>query len=320
MKFKLFTISLFLLFTTTSKAITLNDSLNIKKPDSISHWLSNNKVSLLFTQSSFINWNAGGNNSIAGILNIKLTKNYKNNHTTWFNELKSNYGLNKEADRELRKTEDLFEINSTFGYRKNLKSNWYYSAKFNFKTQYTNGYTYPNTDDPISKLLAPGYLFLGVGSEYADKANNFKLYLSPLTNKTTFVFDRDLANEGSFGVTEATYDDDGNIITEGEKIKMELGMLATGEWKTEVMNNIEMANKLILYSDYINNYGNIDFDWEINFDLTINKYVTANVGSHFVFDDDVRNKKDVDGDGNLDILGPKIQIKQVLGVGFLYDF
>jgi len=318
MKFKLLVITL-LFITTTSKAFYLNDSLSIK-PDSISHWTINNKMNLLFTQNSFVNWSAGGNNSIAGILKIKLTKNYKNNHLTWFNELKSNYGLNKEQERELRKTEDLFEINSTFGYRKNIKSNWYYSAKFNFKTQYTNGYKYPNTDKPISRLFAPAYIFLGVGSEYADKGNNFKLYLSPITNKTTFVFDKNLANEGAFGVTSAVYDDAGNLISKGENKKIEFGMLATGEWKTEVMKNIEMANKLILYSDYVNNYGNIDVDWEINFDLTINKYVSANVGSHFLFDDDIKSKKDTNNDGTFELSGPKIQVKQVLGVGFLYSF
>ena len=86
------------------------------------------------------------------------------------------------------------------------------------------------------------------------------------------------------------------------------------------MKNIKMANKLILYSDYMNNYGNVDVNWEINFDLTINKYVTANVGSHLRYDDDVHHKEDINNDGELDILGPRVQLKQLLGVGFSYDF
>ena len=317
MKLKFLIFTLFLV-SSASQAETM-DSLVVKK-DSVTYWKSINKINMLFTQNSFVNWSAGGNNSIAGILKVKLNRNYKNNHMTWYNELKTNYGLNKEASRELRKTEDLFELNSTFGYRKDIKSNWYNSAKFNFKTQYTNGYKYPNTDKPISRLFAPAYMFLGVGSEYSDKENNFKLYLSPLTNKTTFVFDKQLAAEGSFGVRAATYDSAGVIIEEGERTKMEFGMLATGEWKTDIMPNIQMANKLALYSDYLNNYGNVDFDWELNFDLTINKYVTANVGSHILYDDDVKHKEDIDNDGKLDILGPKIQLKQLLGVGFQYNF
>lgn len=321
MKLNILILTLFLVTITTS-ATSKIDSLqaNPVKKDSINYWKSTNNVNLIFTQNSFVNWSSGGNNSIAGILKIKLTRNFKNTHTTWFNELKTNYGLNKEEKRELRKTEDLFEVNSTFGYRKNPKSNWYNSAKFNFKTQYTNGYKYPNTDKPISRFFSPAYMFLGVGSEYADKANNFKLYLSPITNKTTFVFNKRLANEGAFGVQRAIYDADGVLISEGDRVKMEFGTLATGEWKSEVMKNITMANKLALYSDYLNNYGNIDIDWELNFDLTINKFVSANIGSHIIYDDDVKHKADIDNDGKLDILGPRIQLKQLLGVGFKYNF
>ncbi|MBL4939436.1 MAG: DUF3078 domain-containing protein [Lutibacter sp.] len=308
-----------ILFSFTSKAAILKDSLAIK-PDSISNWKNTNNVKLIFTQNSFVNWNAGGNNSMSGILKIYLTKNLKNKHLVWENELKTNYGLNKEAERELRKTEDLFELNSTFGYRKNPNSNWYNSAKFNFKTQFTNGYNYPNTENPISKFFAPAYLFVGVGSEYYSKKVNLKLYLSPLTNKTTFVFNQTLANEGSFGVSPAIYDELGNLISEGENLKMEFGTLIIGEWETQVMENIKMANKLILYSDYLNNYGNIDVNWELNFDLTINKYVTANIGTHIIFDDDVKHKEDINNDGELDILGPKIQIKQLLGIGLNYTF
>ncbi len=320
MKFKLFVIFTILITNNSnSRDIILKDSLAVKT-DSISHWIKKNNVNLLFTQNSFVNWSAGGNNSISGILKVYLQRNYKNNHTIWSNELKGSYGLNKEEDRELRKTEDRFEINSTFGYRNNIESNWYYSAKFNFKTQFSNGYKYPNTDKPISKLFAPAYVFLGVGSEYSSKSHKFTLYLSPLTNKSTFVFSRELSSEGAFGVNPAEYDEEGNILKYGQKMKMEFGTLVTGEWKTNIMENIKMANKLILYSDYLHNYGNVDVNWEINFDLTINKYVTANVGSHLIFDDDILYKEDIDNDGNLDILGPKIQIKQLLGVGFSYSF
>lgn len=257
---------------------------------------------------------------MSGILKIHLIRNYKNNHLSWSNEIKSNYGLNKEAERELRKTEDLLEINSTFGYRENTASNWYYSAKFNFKTQFTNGYKYPNTEKPISKFFSPAYLFLGIGSEYSSKKNNLKVYISPVTNKTTFVYNQSLANEGAFGVSPAVYDELDVLILEGKNTKMEFGTLLTSEWKATVMENIKMQNKLSLYSDYLHDYGNIDVNWELSFDLTINKYVTANVGSQLLFDDDVNHKEDINNDGELDILGPKIQLKQLLGVGFSYVF
>jgi hypothetical protein len=74
-------------------------------------------------------------------------------------------------------------FSSTFGYRKDTLSNWYYTAKFNFNTQFTNGYAYPNTEKSISKPFAPAYVFIGLGAEYASKKKDELLYLSPLPLK-----------------------------------------------------------------------------------------------------------------------------------------
>ena len=52
----------------------------------------------------------------------------------------------------------------------------------------------------------------------------------------------------------------------------------------------------------------------------MNQYVQANVGSHLKYDDDVKIKKDIDGDGTLETGGPKVQFKQLLGVGLVYQF
>ena len=318
MRLKLF-LFFTILYTFNTKASISKDTLDINI-ELVSHWVKTNNFKLIFTENSFVNWSAGGNNSISGIAKINIKRDYKNNHTVWQNELKGSYGLNKEDSRELRKTEDLIELNATFGYRNDITSKWYYSAKFNFKTQFANGYKYPNTDKPISKFFSPAYNFLGVGSEYFSKENALKIYLSPLTNKMTFVYNKTLANEGAFGVEPAVYDNDGNLVAAGENLKIEVGTFIASEWNTEVMENIKMSNKLILYSDYLNKYGNVDVNWELNFDLTVNKHITANVGSHVIYDDDVKHKENINEDGNLVAAGPKIQLKQLLGVGLFYSF
>jgi hypothetical protein len=41
--------------------------------------------------------------------------------------------------------------------------------------------------------------------------------------KITMVLDQRLANQGAFGVKKALYDENGNLILEGEKSKIELG-------------------------------------------------------------------------------------------------
>ena len=289
-----------------------------KLPDSISYWKKENVLGLDISQITFVNWNAGGNNSISGLLKGKFVRSYVRNNVRWNNELIARYGINKQEQQDVRKTDDQFQINSTFGYKKDSTSNWYYAGKFNFNTQFANGYAYPNTDLAISKPFAPAYTFLGIGSEYSRKDLNLTLYLSPLTQKTTLVFDQRLANQGAFGVEKAVYDDFGNLIREGKNIRNETGILITNHWKKEVYKNINFEHRVSLYTDYINNFGNIDVDWQLQLDMTVNQYVKANIGTHLVYDDDIKSKEEENG---VQVTkGPKVQLKQLLGVGVVYQF
>ena len=287
-------------------------------PDSSSYWTKENVLGLDISQITFVNWNAGGNNSISGLLKGKFVRNYIKNNVRWNNELITRYGINKQEQQDVRKTDDQFQINSTFGYKRDSISNWYYAGKFNFNTQFANGYAYPNTDLAISKPFAPAYTFLGIGSEYSRKDLNLTVYLSPLTQKTTLVFDQRLANQGAFGVQKAVYDEFGNLIREGKNIRNETGFLITNQWKTELYKNINFEHRVSLYTDYINNFGNIDVDWQLQLDMTVNQYVKANIGAHLVYDDDIKSKEEENGVQV--IKGPKIQLKQLLGVGVVYQF
>jgi hypothetical protein len=99
---------------------------------------------------------------------------------------------------------------------------------------------------------------------------------------------------------------------------MELGMLVTGFYKKEVFKNINFVNRVSLYSDYINKFGNIDVDCDLLLDLVVNQYVKANIGAHLIYDDDIKSKEEIAGEQVT--LGPKVQLKQVLGVGIVYAF
>ena len=92
--------------------------------------------------------------------------------------------------------------------------------------------------------------------------------------------------------------------------------MITNHYKKEVWKNITMENRLSLYSDYINNFGNIDVEWRLQFDLVVNKYVRANIGMHLIYDDDIKTTEEING---VKVpKGPKVQLKQVLGVGLVY--
>lgn len=275
-------------------------------------------VGLDISEIAFVNWSAGGTSSITGLFKGHVKRDYENTNTVWKSELIFRYGLNKQEGVEIRKTDDVFRINSTYGHRSDTTSNWYHSAKFNFNTQFTNGYNYPNTSQAISKPFAPAYTFLGIGSEYIYKKEKFTLYLSPATFKNTLVLDQTLANLGAFGVTKAVYDAEGNLVTEGKTSKTEFGILVTTFIERKIYTNISLKNKLSLYTDYINNFGNIDVDWQFKMDLVVNEFVKANIGFDLLYDDDIDSVEDIDG--VLVNVGPKVQLKQTLGIGVEYNF
>ena len=292
--------------------------INTELPDTISYWSKENKVGLDISQITFVNWNAGGNNSISGLIKGQFIRTYTKKNIHWKNELIMRYGINKQENQEVRKTDDQFSFNSTFGYKRDTITNWYYAGKFNFNTQFANGYAYPNVDLAISRPFAPAYTFLGIGAEYSRKDLKLNFYLSPLTQKTTMVFDQRLANQGAFGVEKAVYDEFGTLIREGKNIRNETGILVTNQLKREIFENINFENRIALYTDYINNFGNIDIDWQIQLDLTVNQYVKANIGTHLVYDDDIKSKQE---EGGVQVVkGPKIQLKQLLGLGVVYQF
>ncbi len=271
-------------------------------------WKNEANFTLAANESAFMNWNAGGNNSVSGLAKLSVIRKYQRLFTLWNNEIFLTYGLNYNEEQKLRKTDDQILINSTFGYRKDTISNWYYTAKFNFKTQFTNGYKYPDTDNPISKFFAPAYLYFGAGSEYNLKKEKLSVYLSPLTFKSTFVLDDELSSTGAFGVEP------------GKNSRTELGFFTETSWEKKVMKNVVMTNRLGLYTDYLNDFGNIDVDWVLDFKLTVNKWIKANLGAQLVYDNDIKYKEDTNGDGTLETFGARVQLKQVFNMGFTYSF
>ena len=292
-----------------------------KKDDIQLGWRTTKEVGLYLNQVSFTNWNSGGTNSISGIITGKATAKYKQKKWFWNSAFNIRYGLNKQESKGLRKTDDVIEVISNVGLEKKPESNWFYSGRFSFNTQLANGYNYPNRDEPISRFFAPGYMFLGLGMEYGRHIERMSFYASPFTLKTTFVLNDDLSNKGAFGVSPAIYDLDGNIVREGKRVRQEFGVLLTNKYQEELFENIKVNSLLRLYTDYINSFGNIDIEWELNLDMKVNKYVKATLGSHLRYDNDIKIEVERNEMTNEEFVieGPKLQWKQILGVGVVVD-
>lgn len=319
MKHIIFFISTFLfcfslLFSQTPEG---EKTLRERKNDSLVGWKTGGIVSLNFSQTSLTNWAAGGQNSFAGNGIVNLYANYKNEKSAWDNSLDIGYGLLRQGKDDLRKTDDKIDLLSKYG--KEAFGKWYFAGLMQMKTQMTPGYNYPNDSIYISKLFAPAYVLVALGMDY--KPNDaLNLFLSPLTGKFTFVNDEVLANAGAFGVEPAVYDNLGTLITQGKTSRYEIGGYLRFIYKKDLFENVSFQTKLDVFSNYIEEPQNLDINWENLISMKINKFITATIGTHLIYDDDIMIGIDSDGDGNVDKQGPRTQFKEVFAIGFSYKF
>jgi hypothetical protein len=286
--------------------------LRIQVVDTTYGWKTGGVIAVNLAQTSLKNWAAGGQNSVAvnGLFNIFA--NYKKDNTAWDNSLGLGYGLFKQGkNSDFMKTDDKVDFVSIYG-RKAFKS-LYYAALVNFKTQMTAGYNYPNDSVKISDFFAPAYLTVALGMDYKPNAY-FSAFLAPLAGKFTFVTNKILSDAGAFGVTP------------GEKILSEFGgyfrvIYSKNDFKSELLKNVSFTTKLDLFSNYLKNPQNIVVNWETLIAFKVNKLISVTFNTLLIYDDKIKVKVDRNNDGVLDdVPGPRVQFKEILGVGFSYNF
>lgn len=262
-------------------------------------WTTSGSTTFNFSQVSLNNWAAGGKSSMSGVFMVNYAANYKKDKISWDNTFDFRYGFLKEEDQKLRKSDDMIDISSKLGIA--AKGNWNYSGLLNFKSQFASGYNYPDTDNPISKFMAPGYLNLGLGMDY--KTDKISVLLAPVSGKFTFVTDNDLADAGAFGVDP------------GDKMRSELGAIAKVQLKTDIMKNVTLDSKIDLFSNYMDKPQNIDIDWTMKIIMKVNDYLSANLITQMIYDDDVLI---LDPDSGSEV--PRLQFMESFGVGLTFKF
>lgn len=55
----------------------------------------------------------------------------------------------------------------------------------------------------------------------------------------------------------------------------------------------------------------------------MNRFISANITTHLVYDDDIKVPFDRNEDGTMaagEVVGSKVQFKEILGIGFSYNF
>ena len=301
---------------------TLNAQIEVKEDTSVNGWKKGGFLALNFNQVSLTNWAAGGESALSATALGNAFVKYRKNDVYFESVLDAGFGFITTKSESLRKNEDKIELNAKFG--KKAKGKFYYAGMLNFRTQMAPGYNFPDDTTVISRFLAPGFLSLALGMDY--KPNDwFSMFISPATGRSTFVMDQRLADLGQFGVTAATYDAAGNILNQGNKSRFEFGAYLRARLQKDLVKNISVVSNLQLFNNYTDpikaQRANIDVNWENLILIKANKWLTTSIFTNLIYDNDVQVpvKRIVNGNEVIGT-GPRMQFKEVLGIGLSIKF
>jgi hypothetical protein len=262
-------------------------------------------------QVNFTNWAAGGENSFSSTSKARFNADFKREVFSWENYADLTYGIIKTENNPMRKNTDKIDLFSKAG--RSISPKTSISGIFNFMSQFDKGFKYPNDSVVVSRFMAPGFLTISLGLDYKP-VEYLSLFVSPATGKFTFVTDNELSSKGAFGVDE------------GKKVNPEFGSLIRIEFNKEVFTNVRINSRIVLFNNYtdsdVSNRKNTDVDWLTGINMPINKFITASIDFHILYDHDIKIPKyeTINGERVEVGLRPTTQIMQAFGIGLVYNF
>ncbi len=267
------------------------------------HWIRTFNALLQFSQAYVSpNWYQGGNNNLNMLAtiyyNVKLNQEFHKN-LLFETTMQYKLGMNSAPDDSVHNysiSEDLLQVNTTFGVK--AANRWYYSFTGQFKTQVLNSYG-SNSTTLRSAFLSPAELTLGVGMTYnyanEKKTVTFDASLAPLSyNLRTCINHR---------IDPTQYS-----IDEGRTTSHSFGSSAELKFFWKLAYNISFTSRLFAFSDY----SSFQADWENKLTFDINRFLSTQVYAHARYD---TSTPACDDPG-----WKKLQVKEILSVGFSYKF
>lgn len=266
---------------------------------------------LNFGQAAFVNWAAGGTNSITVGLLGNLYANYTKKRHRWETSFNGEWGIQKFKGQAAQKNVDWLELNTKYGYK--FSKAWFATGLLNFRSQFSKSYNYTDSgrvEPHISRFLAPGYLLTGVGIDYIPN-KYFSLFVSPATGKFTFVLD-DTVDETAFG------------LDAGQNVRMEFGAYLRAQAQYEIFKNVNVRTTLEVFNNYTDpnkpNRKNFDINWLTGVEMKVNKWLLATLTTQLIYDQDTEVDVDRDEDGVIDGKGPRTQFREAFTLGLTYTF
>jgi len=276
------------------------------------YWKKGGIISLSGQQVSLTNWAAGGQSAISAGSLVNMFFNYHKGKIIWENSINLAYGIIKQSsNKDWLKNDDRIQLTTRVG-REAFK-NAYYTVLGDFKSQFSAGYNYPNDSTKISDFLAPAYFLLALGMDF-QVDSNLSFFVSPATARITLVHNDTLARQGAYGV-QGDVVTNGVITTHYRNNREQIGGYVKMQYRRNIMQNVSLGTMVELFSDYIHNPQNLYVNWTVLIAMKVNKYISATLNTQLIYDPAVKIKQ---SDGSE--VGPRVQFKQVLGVGLAYKF
>lgn len=314
---------------------------NVATAPKPSYWTQNVKLQASFAQTSYTNWAKGGLDNIALTGYADLNANYEKSNISWKNRLQLDYGLLYSDDKPIiQKNRDKILLESTFGFKAAKRLS--YSATFTFLNQFSKGYNYgspsapadaPDGWEPSSKdwkaarklksdLFSPANITLGLGLEWTPN-DLLTVNFSPFTGGFTVVGNSKLraayGMERHSGMEEAeAIKDSKGLLTNGyiyRAARFEFGAQIKLTGKVKVNENFDGTTQLIMFSDYLHNFGNTRLNWDTRLNWKLTKYFTLNLTTSLVYDDTMLISTDKHPEGH-----QAVQFYEALQFGFTYTF
>ena len=270
-------------------------------PLKVHNWLHVFNASLQFTQAYISgNWYQGGENNLTLLGSINWNCNLNQDiHPNWLfnNALSYKLGVATTHGDSIRNyliNEDNFLFTSQLGYK--AVKNWYYSAMFQFTTQFMNNYK-TNTRTMTAAFLSPAEMNIGLGMTYNYKKADdrmFTLAIAPISYNLKYCRNITDIDPTRFG------------IDAGHHCKSTVGSNFEAKWLWRFTPSVMLTSRLYMFT----NYQYVQGDWENTLDLSIGKYLTTQLYTHLRFD----RSRTRDDDWNY------WQFKEILSLGVVYRF
>lgn len=245
---------------------------------------------LNFTQASFDNWAAGGENSWSWLFNLTGSFINKQEKGNWRNFYKIEYGQSRVGDTESKKTADEIFLESE--YTRNLTKVLGIYAAVNGRTQFAAGYDYgidPKVE--ISQFFNPAYFRESFGLKYTPS--------DIFNSRAGFGLKQTVVSDEKF----ALFYTDKSDTEELEKLRSEIGLESVSNLVLKLKENIAFASNLDIFSN-LKSVDQVDVRWDNLISAEVAKYITVSFNFQLYYDKDLSLKR---------------QLKQYLAVGLTYS-